>query len=133
LPVDELVARYKTGASTYGLGTAYGVDPETIRARLREAGVELRGHGVPGNKNARKPGGPLWVSVRGYLMTYDREGKQGHIHRACWEACRGPIPEGWIVHHVNMDALDNRIENLACMLHGEHTTLHKKHPPKEAE
>lgn len=40
---------------------------------------------------------------------------------------------GYIVHHINEDKLDDRIENLQKMLNGDHTRLHwtgKKHSEK---
>mgnify|MGYP003962686725 CR=1 FL=1 len=40
---------------------------------------------------------------------------------------------GYNIHHINEDKLDDRIENLQKMLHGEHTRLHwtgKKHSEK---
>lgn len=125
LPVEEVAARYKIGESTYGLGAAYGVDPETIRCRLREAGVELRGRGVPGNKNGRhRPGGPLHTDADGYSLTRNREGKQCFVHRGCWGAYRGPIPAGHVIHHVDEDRQHNAIENLECMPLGKHIRLH---------
>ena len=48
------------------------------------------------------------------------------LARAMWEAERGPIPEGYVIHHRNGDWSDDRIENLDCMMSGEHTTLHNK-------
>ena len=35
--------------------------------------------------------------------------------REIWTQQRGPIPKGWIVHNMNGDMEDNRLENLACI------------------
>ncbi len=50
-------------------------------------------------------------------------------HRLIWEQANGPIPKGWVVHHLNGDKLDNRLENLAAMPRNEHHT----HPSKALE
>ena len=44
-----------------------------------------------------------------------RIGLYVHVHRAVWEAWRGPIPEGWQVHHLNGKTTDNRLENLIAL------------------
>ena len=130
LPVDELVRRYEAGEGTQILARAYGVDQMTVWHRLHAAGVKMRNPGRP--KGRHKRGGSLHVTGSGYLGTYNRERKQCYIHRACWEAHNGPIPDGHVVHHRNKDHADHRIENLTCMTHGEHMRLHKSpQVPKE--
>lgn len=47
------------------------------------------------------------------------------LHRLVWQQAHGPIPVGSIIHHINGDKRDNRLENLVCMTRGEHTLLHK--------
>lgn len=43
-------------------------------------------------------------------------------HRYVWEQEHGPLPQGWVVHHLNGVKLDNRLENLAGMPRHEHHT-----------
>lgn len=122
LPSAEIAAGYLVGDSTNVLAERHETTRRTITSRLRASGVELRGPGQP-----KKRGGPLWCGCGHpgkYLMTYARDGRPQSIHRACWEACRGEIPKGHIIHHVDGDVSNNRIENLACMSNGEHTALH---------
>ena len=35
--------------------------------------------------------------------------------RRTWSSERGPIPKGWIVHNMNGNMGDNRLDNLACI------------------
>lgn len=128
LPVTELAERYHAGESAATLGRAYGVCRMTVANRLHAAGVKMRPSGTGGgprlgSKNKPKRGGPLFVT-RGYLITYDREHRQCFVHRGCWEAHYGPIPNGHIVHHTDGDCQHNAIGNLACMTPGDHNRLH---------
>ena len=38
-----------------------------------------------------------------------------NARREAWTQQRGLIPKGWIVHNMNGDMEDNRLENLACI------------------
>ena len=38
-----------------------------------------------------------------------------NVRRSVWTENRGPIPKGWIVHNMNGDMTDHRLENLACI------------------
>lgn len=51
-------------------------------------------------------------------------------HRYVYEQAHGPIPAGMLVHHINEDRLDNRLENLALMTPGEHSRHHNDRHPR---
>jgi HNH endonuclease len=53
-------------------------------------------------------------------------GKTYLLHRLLWEMFNGSIPVGHVIHHIDGDAKNNRIENLACMTHAEHVRLHRE-------
>jgi ribonucleotide reductase alpha subunit len=47
-------------------------------------------------------------------------------HRMIYEFYKGPIPKGYIIHHINYNSKDNRIENLKCMTVEAHNDFHKE-------
>ena len=36
-------------------------------------------------------------------------------HREIWAKAHGPIPKGWLIHNLNGNKMDNRLENLAAL------------------
>lgn len=63
-----------------------------------------------------------WKRSDGYL-----ENKDGLIHRLTWEHHYGkPIPKGCVIHHLNMNRQDNRIQNLQCVPKNVHDKFHRR-------
>lgn len=58
-----------------------------------------------------------------------KNGKNYQLHRLIWETYKGEIPKGYIIHHINGNKKDNRIENLACISQKEHNIIHAKDRP----
>jgi hypothetical protein len=46
------------------------------------------------------------------------------LHRVVWEYANGPIPEGYQVHHKDIDTSNNELENLELLPVLEHMRLH---------
>ena len=124
LPMEQVVRRYRAGKSTHWLAAAYGVAISTVSIHLKRAGVKLRGHGG----NCWKYKERFHTDRDGYLLSYDRKAKAAFLHRACWEAYHGPIPDGHVVHHIDGDKWDNEIDNLACLTRADHIAIHGRKP-----
>ena len=126
IPKAEVVARYLSGERPRDIAERYGCGYRTILKRLHAWGVKVRIGAKHGNTLRRTRGGPLhwWGNQSQYLATSARDGSICLLHRACWEACCGPIPIGRIIHHKNENPTDNGIGNLAMMTRKAHTVLH---------
>lgn len=63
----------------------------------------------------------------GYLC-FRKKGKRHMIHHLVWCQENGinHIPEGCVIHHINQDKTDNRIENLQLMDIKFHIGLHNE-------
>lgn len=58
----------------------------------------------------------------------DALGKHVHEfeHRRVWREAGRDVPDGFVLHHVNENKSDNRLENLELMRRGEHGRLHHR-------
>jgi len=75
-----------------------------------------------------------YVDPHGYILVptpcwMERENKYSLEHQVVILQAIGlpALPTGWVVHHINEDKTDNRIENLALMTQQGHTSHHQKH------
>lgn len=46
-------------------------------------------------------------------------------HRKIWIEKHGEIPKNKVIHHINGNKKDNRIENLECISRSEHTLTYR--------
>lgn len=66
------------------------------------------------------------ISKRGYKMIYIPMNGWKKYHHYIWEKNYGNILNGYAIHHINLNKLDNRIENLQMIEKHEHHKLHDK-------
>lgn len=64
----------------------------------------------------------IWVALdeRGYYRTKEKK----LLHREIYEQAYGPIPTGWVVHHIDFDKLNNEPLNLIALPEEFHTQIH---------
>lgn len=63
------------------------------------------------------------LSKKGYYDGYHKR-KRLRLHRYIWEKHNGPIPEGYDVHHIDGNKLNNDISNLIMLTPSEHHKIH---------
>ena len=140
---ENLVALYSSGLSTREMGERVGMKNSSILYRLKQSNVVIRSNkegqrlaitrgrhnkGQNGERNHNWRGGRIGVSG-GYYKLYDPKHPRsigGYVweHQVVWERTQGiPLPEGWVVHHMNGNKGDNRPENLKGMTRGAHINL----------
>lgn len=68
-----------------------------------------------------------------YTITSKKEGNSGKkLHRLIWEDFYGKkVPTGYVIHHLNGNKLDNRIQNLQCCSNKNHAHLHANNRTEE--
>ena len=54
------------------------------------------------------------------------------IARKVWTAANGPIPKGYVIHHIDHNPENNDLSNLQCMLDADHKAYHNKSPITKA-
>lgn len=103
--------------------------PQTREAR-RNNGKKNRGKR---KRDDYEFGGHEKLRDDGYIKVYTpdhpKATKDGYVmkHHLVMEHHIGQnIPDGYVVHHINHNRADNRIENLMLMTFSEHASLHMK-------
>lgn len=76
-----------------------------------------------------------FVLSKGYYI-YNGSGKNKsgltYLHIAVWEKHNNKkVPRGHVIHHIDHNPLNNKIENLKCMARGAHQSYHAKQKWKD--
>jgi hypothetical protein len=73
-----------------------------------------------------------FVMFRGYWHVETPKGLRAWHRIVCIEN-HGPIPKGWVVHHVDADKLNNSPDNLIALPEKMHNTIHQIIPLPQRE
>ena len=92
----------------------------------------LRDHGTSIRTKPRKG----WYIKRGWMMEWNpshpratADGYVKRMYRVWWEG-RGILPKGLVLHHMNGNKQDDRVENLLPVDCREHARLHYATQPR---
>lgn len=69
------------------------------------------------------------ISKKGYYYYAIQANGKKHtpfLHRLVYEIVKGPIPEGYVVHHIDENKRNNNPDNLIAMPFSQHTSMHKQ-------
>lgn len=51
--------------------------------------------------------------------------RKNRIYVLVWTLFNGPIPKGYCIHHIDLNPLNDRLDNLQLMTRSEHCRLHQ--------
>jgi hypothetical protein len=60
----------------------------------------------------------------GHMQVKCADGKFRYRARVLWEEANGPIPPGRLIHHINEDPFDDRLDNFQLVTRSEHMRIH---------
>ncbi len=84
----------------------------------------MRRMGKRGPKSSA-PGGYGTITAKGYRRVYVAAKRRYRMeHVLVWEREHGAVPDGYQVHHIDGDKLNNTLENLELVTPLEHKRLH---------
>lgn len=115
-----------TYANVHSLFLKYGIRPRSKSEGVKLAIAKRKWHWPKGEKHPRWKGGRI-LTRDGYVLingvSHHRVRKHGYVleHILVWEQVHGkPLPEGWLIHHLNGIKSDNRPQNLVAMPKKKH-------------
>lgn len=142
IDINMATAMFETGKTLEQIAVVLGVSRPTVARRLGETTANKRGSVRIYGRGEHNPAwkGGRFISKKGYVFVrcpeHHRRGRNGYVleHVLVMERHLGRSliyysmahSSNEVVHHVNGEKSDNRIENLRLMTHSEHMTLHGK-------
>jgi hypothetical protein len=128
----EIIAFYLQGNSQLKTGKKFGVTQSGIAYVLKKNKILTNTYIRTGKNNPKWRGGVIYDHGRKLVYTPnhpkpDHSGIYCYEYRLIMEKKLGRYLLGnEIVHHINGDDTDNRIENLAVMTQSNHIAIHRR-------
>ena len=125
--IEQVWKRYQAGATLQELGNELGVSRRTVSRRLKAAGYSIRSksEAASGARNSGWKGGRRF-DKSGYVLLHQDGGGYVREHRVVMERQLGrALSANEVVHHINGDRADNRVENLKLCTTRSHRSEHK--------
>lgn len=126
-PLDQVIARYKSGRSMTEIAREFGVTKHAIQDRLSRAAIKTRRRkdypSPRGVSSHAWRGGRFIEPKQGYVVVWTPKGQRLE-HRVIMTKHLGrPLRKNEYVHHINGIRADNRIENLALTSPEKHEAM----------
>lgn len=80
--------------------------------------------------------GNAYLRSDGYygICSNEKGNSRQLLHRLIWEEhYQKPIPKDFVIHHINFDKRDNRIQNLQCVHKNTHLQFHNRMMDRSGE
>ena len=127
---DAIVEHYKTSQNLRKTADKFGKYSTSISRILKRRGVKIKknksGSEHPAWRGGKSKKGSGYVGI--WQPNHERADGGGYVyeHTLVWEIETGLLPaKGEIIHHINLNKLDNNIDNLYKCSHREHAILHR--------
>jgi len=126
---EELEKLYwKEEKSCYQIGRQFGLRGTSVNKAMEKLGIprrqvgSMKGRSHPNWKGGRSKSGSGYIII--HKPEHHRARKNDYVfeHIVVWEeAHHQPLPDGWVVHHLNGVKDDNRPKNLLGMPKSGHS------------
>lgn len=108
--VAAMYAMYCSGRSLTQVAKVYKKTRQAVYDLFRSRGYPLRSKKL---KGLQILDGIRFTEMKGgYLRGSMKDGKRITMHKYIWEKHRGPVPDGFVIHHKDKDPKNNNIKNL---------------------
>ena len=119
---ETMYKMYLDGFSLAEVGKSFGITRQSVYSRFKKKGLKMRAKNM-------KP----FILVDGIKFTINRDGyyecttiDRLMLHNYNYEKVNGKIPEGYEIHHVDFNKINNDPNNLMIVTPSEHTKIHAK-------